>query len=91
MVNDLCSINCVDYTMNNRLKIIVLFTTVMLAACSPNGHERNDYTVLPDGLKDCKFYRVSNGIGAITVVRCPNSSTTVHSGGKQSQTTVTVE
>lgn len=72
-------------------KIIPLIAVVLLAACSPNGHERNDYTVLPNGLKDCKFYRVSNGIEEITVVRCPNSSTTVYSGGKQSQTTVTVE
>ena len=56
--------------------------TTMLAACSPS-YERQDFPVLPEELKDCKFFRVSNGTYTINVVRCPNSDTgTTYMEGK---------
>lgn len=74
------------------MKTICLLTfIILLAGCSPSAKERNDFTVLPEGLSDCKIYSISNGIGEITVVRCPNSSTTAYKGGKYSRTSVTIE
>ena len=43
---------------------------------------------MPDGLKDCKVYRVEGKVTDLTVIRCPASSTTVKYGKNQSTTTV---
>lgn len=55
--------------------IFVLCVSVLIVGCSPSARELN-YPVLPEGLKDCKFYEVSSGGNSITVVRCPGSTTT---------------
>lgn len=74
------------------MKIVYyIIAMLMLAGCSPDGRERTGFTVMPEGLKDCKIYYISDGIAGITVVRCPNSSTTAYQGGKNSKTTVTVD
>lgn len=46
-------------------------------------------TVVPDGLKDCKFFSMVQGGTLLTVVRCPNSnvSVTYHCGTKTCSTT----
>lgn len=64
----------------------------MLAACSPS-YEQMHYPVLPEELKDCRFFQITRGAGEyITVVRCPNSSTTTqYSSGKTKVQTVVVE
>lgn len=56
-------------------KIAILGVFLALAGCQPSAREES-YPVLPDGLKDCKFYTISQGnLGYMRVVRCPNSST----------------
>ena len=59
-------------------KIICILPIVfLLSACEP-GYQETKASVLPQELKDCKFYWVTpdNG-GGMTVVRCPLSSTSV--------------
>ena len=72
-------------------KVYLILSAIMLFGCEPHANERTDLTVLPEGLKDCKFYWVSNGTGGMNVARCPNSSTTTYTGGKTPHTTVTVD
>lgn len=65
---------------------IPLLMAVFAAGCTPGAHETQPVPreILPEGLKDCKFYRLdySNG-GGMTVVRCPHSSTTTsYTSGK---------
>lgn len=71
---------------------LCLSCMAMLAACSPS-YEQKHYPVLPEELKDCRFFQITSGSGAyITVVRCPNSSTTTrYSYGKTMAQTVVVE
>ena len=67
---------------------ILIIMAVALAACSPK-YEEQHYPVLPDDLKDCKFYEISNGGSTIKVVRCPNSQTSTtwtQSNGKSRTT-----
>jgi hypothetical protein len=71
-------------------KIVLLCFPFVLAACQPNAQTK-DYPVLPEALKDCKFYSVSDGVSYINVARCPNSSTTVKTTGKNSRTTITID
>lgn len=55
---------------------IVLVLAVALAGCSDSAKEIA-YPAMPDGLKDCRVYYVTNASGnAMTVVRCPMSTTT---------------
>jgi hypothetical protein len=62
-----------------------------LAACSPDARVKN-YPVLPDELKDCKFFRLTDGDGAsITVARCPNSTTAVRQSDKSGTTSVVID
>ena len=70
--------------------LIFTLSVVLLSACQPSANTK-DYPVLPDGLKDCKFYSVSDGVSYITVARCPNSSTTVKTSGKGNKTSITID
>jgi len=64
-------------------KIMLLCALLAITGCSPRSDQLN-FPILPEELKDCKFYylRNENGGHSITVARCPNSSTSVQSGGK---------
>jgi hypothetical protein len=71
--------------------ILVMFGVVMLAACSPSAKEKN-FPVLPDELKDCKFYRLEDGVAAaITVARCGNTTTVRRHESKSNPTTITID
>jgi len=73
------------------MKYIVMLLLVGLVGCKPDAEERV-YSVLPEELKDCRFFRLSDEIGnVITVARCPNSSTTVKMQNKQSTTSVVID
>lgn len=74
------------------MKYLIALTLVLLAGCTPSAEEKT-WPILPDGLKDCKFYKLRDDSGnTITVVRCPASSTSVqYKVGKSTQTTVTVD
>lgn len=73
------------------VKISLAAAAVVLAGCSPN-YNSLSMPVLPDELKDCKFYIVTDGIRELRVVRCPNSTTsTTYSSGKTSRTDVVID
>jgi hypothetical protein len=54
-----------------------LLALVILSSCSPSSKQSTSYTSLPEELKDCKIFYISNGFNELTVVRCPNSDTAV--------------
>jgi hypothetical protein len=75
-------------------RVWILVFAVMISGCAPSAEERTaNFTVMPDGLKDCKIYRISDGMMVgITVVRCPNSSTTSSTHvGKTKKTVTTID
>ena len=72
-------------------KFILLCVLLAITGCTPSASQL-DFSVLPDGLKDCKFFYLRDGSGTnITVARCPNSATSVVSGGKSKRTSIAVE
>jgi len=72
-------------------KFILLCVLLTITGCMPSASQL-DFPVLPDGLKDCKFFYLRDGSGTnITVARCPNSTTTVVSNGKYKAESLVVE
>jgi len=71
---------------------LVVATVALLTGCEPSAKVRT-YPVLPDELKDCKFFYLNggDGVGSITVGRCPNSTTTVQMNNKARTTTVVID
>lgn len=64
---------------------LAAMTAVLILGCQPAAEEMT-LSKLPEGLSDCKFFRVYDGAAGrpLTVVRCPNSHTTVdHPTGSQ--------
>ena len=74
------------------MKYRIGLTLIVLAGCTPSAQEQT-WPVLPEGLKDCKFYKLTDeSTNTIRVVRCPASSTSIeYQVGKSRQTTVTVD
>ena len=74
------------------MKYLIVLSIILLAGCSPSAEEKV-WPILPDGLKDCKFYKLrDDSANTITVVRCPMASTTTqYKVGKSTQTTVVVD
>jgi hypothetical protein len=71
--------------------ILVFGVLLALAGCKPDAEVKN-YSVLPDELKGCKFFRLTDENGSsITVARCPNSTTTVVQSDKAHTTTVIID
>jgi hypothetical protein len=72
-------------------RFILVSALALLAGCQPYAEVRN-YPVIPDELKDCKFfYLVDKNGSAITVARCPNSSTTVQMNNKARTKSVIID
>ena len=58
-------------------KLILIAVLFLAAGCDPTTKEiREDYQ-LPEGLKDCKVYKMESMSRDLFVVRCPNSTTSV--------------
>lgn len=66
---------------------------VLLVACSPSVKTADPTggLQLPPELQDCKFFRLSDGIAVLNVARCPNSTTSVVTTGKNSVTSITID
>ena len=75
------------------MKKLILLLCVALSACDKKTTEIGDRYVLPKELSDCKVFRLSDdGVGEITAMRCPNSSTSVvSSDGKTKRKTIVVD
>lgn len=71
----------------NKLTITAVLVSVLLTGCFEYGNNTSNYK-MPEGLKDCKVYRVEGKVADLTVIRCPLSSTTVKYGKNRSTTVV---
>ena len=74
--------------------LMVVIGVIMLTGCEPSYEEKTqNFTILPDELKDCKFYGVRSNTGSnLNIVRCPNSTTsTTYKSGKTTTTTVVID
>ena len=72
-------------------KLLVLSFLGLLSACNP-GYKPTNFSVMPEELKDCKFFVISDGEGLrVTVGRCPNSTTTVQESNKSRTTSVLID
>lgn len=73
------------------MKYLLIISLLLLTACSPDAKIKH-YEVLPDELKDCKFFRLTDSSGSsITVARCLNSTTTVRQSDKPGTTSVIID
>lgn len=64
---------------------------VFLVACSPS-YEQKTFSVLPEELKDCKFFQVTDGNGTyLYVTRCPLSQTSTTLHAKRPITGIVIE
>lgn len=79
--------------MKTQIKMLCIAAMVFLVGCDQGPRATQmDYPVLPEELKDCKFFNLSRGAGTyITVGRCPNSTTTVQMSDKARTTTVLID
>lgn len=70
-------------------KILIAWCLVVLAGCESGAREYHP-EVLPEGLKDCKFYSIADRGNYMRVVRCPNSDTSLaYKNGKATMHTFT--
>jgi hypothetical protein len=78
-------------TISGKLWTLVAATVFTLSACINDASVAN-YPVLPEWLKDCQFYKLkSKSERNITVVRCPNSTTSVTTHEKTPKTIITID
>lgn len=62
-----------------------------LVGCGSSAREES-WEAIPTELKDCKFFRLRDGMSSVRVVRCPNSATTVtYSQGKSTANAVVID
>lgn len=67
----------------NKLYILILLATGLLAGCSAETRTITDNYILPSELSDCKVFLLDNGMSAMRVVYCPQAvTTTTHTVGK---------
>ena len=79
--------------MNNSIKLAILSLSIAtLSACTPSASEKV-FEVMPEGLADCRVYKISNSSGVeLMAMRCPNSGTsTTYRESKTTKTTVVVD
>ena len=73
------------------MKYFFIIGLLALSGCNPSAEVKN-YPVLPDELRDCKFFRLMDENGSsITVARCPNSTTTTRQSDKPGTTSVIID
>lgn len=70
----------------------ILFAAGIISGCT-NSAKEVLFPVLPQELKDCKvFFLTNEGGGALTVMRCPNATTsTSYTSGKSTVTSIVVD
>lgn len=77
--------------MNVPTRVVCVAALLLtVAGCTPSTEERRGF-IMPAGMEDCKVYGMSDGESYLNVVRCPNSTVTTTSGGKNKVTTVVID
>ena len=71
---------------------LIIIALLLLTGCS-NSYKELSFPVLPDGLKDCQFFLITNTSGyQLQVIRCPGSSvSTTYKTGKSTQSVLVGE
>lgn len=66
----------------NKTIIIIIGLMLALTGCSPSYTDKSSTFLMPEGMKDCKVYKLEGSDKTLYVVRCPQSetSTTFMSG-----------
>lgn len=73
------------------MKKLLLVLAVVLAGCT-DAYKTTDLPVLPDELKDCKTWYVTNSSGThLYITRCPNSTTSTTQPSKSPTTSVVID
>jgi len=73
-------------------KLIMALVVVCLVGCEKSTKEISGTFNMPEELKDCKMYSLSDGVSSVYVVRCPQSSiSTTYNCGKTTCSTMYVE
>ena len=73
-------------------KLIMALVVVCLVGCEKSTKEISGAFNMPEELKDCKMYGLSNGVKNVIIVRCPQSLTsTTYNCGKTTCSSMTVE
>jgi hypothetical protein len=75
------------------MKYILLLLVLVLAGCGPAEYKEQHFSQMPPELKDCKTYYITEGNGGgITVMRCPEATTSVNKQeGKVKKTYVVID
>lgn len=76
--------------MKYVLVILVAFTLLGCEARTPQ--DRTLGYILPEELKDCKIFRINDGMNGMYITRCPKSDTSTEwLQGKYSQSSSVIE
>lgn len=71
---------------------LIVMSAFCLTACEKTTQSVDDIFVMPEGMKDCKAYKMSSGSGTVLyVVRCPLSTTSTTKTGKTPVRTIVTE
>lgn len=58
-------------------KLIIIVVMALLAGCSDSAREVH-VNIMPEGLKDCRYYELVVQGNTVKVMRCPNSTTSTN-------------
>jgi hypothetical protein len=75
-------------------KIVLLSLIVItMTGCRPSSSTSAWQSNIDDtpALKDCQAVALESGLNMLTVIRCPNSTTTTKTSGKFSKTSVVID
>lgn len=56
--------------------LLMVFAFIMLMGCDPVTKEKTNGYILPEDLKECKVYYLSNGGSSMNALVCPHANTT---------------
>ena len=76
------------------MKKLLIIASIALAitGCTPSAKDISEQYTMPEELKDCTITYLQGKYTHLTVVRCPNSTTsTTYPVGKTTQTTVVID
>jgi uncharacterized protein YceK len=72
----------------------IIAVSIILSGCGPSVSHAGDIGLavgMIDDLKDCKTYKVGDGMKSMYIVRCPNSTTSTLIPGKNPVHTVVID
>ena len=78
--------------IKTQMKLLPFAMIVLLSACDAETYDVSNKYAIPPQFSDCMFADMRSTDGSvITVVRCPNSSTSTIRGGKAHETAIVID